>query len=452
MKAAATKSSAPQNLIEVTKYTHGLIGPDVGFFGTTKDGGRIKAVTPPGCWGPMITPGFQGGHEVTQPVYVEGAEVGDAIALFIERVDVLSLAATSGVMSLDKLAFGHDPFVDKKCPQCGTSWPESRVEGTGQESVRCANCGAEASPFHFEEGYTVAFDKASGVSLAVDEENAHKYALDAKRCAALPKGSEQNSILLYEPHTLAGLPVHVRPSIGNIGTIPSMTIPDSHNAGDFGASLVDAPHRYKLTKEELQRCKTDGHLDCKDVRPGAVLLCPVKVKGGGIYMGDAHSIIGTGELALHAIDVTAAVTVKVKLVKNLNLDGPILFPNVEDLPEIAKPFTAEERRRSNGWARSWASGRTSVCTPFNSSGPGRTSTSPATMRSRERRSFSESQRRNCSIEARSTAASRSRDCPGSSSSRSWSHSRCWSASSVLFYLSISIIFISISISLYSLPV
>jgi formamidase len=341
---AATKSSAPQNLIEVTKYTHGLIGPDVGFFGTIRDGGRIKAVIPPGCWGPMITPGFQGGHEVTQPVYVEGAEIGDAIALFIERVDVLSLAATSGVMSLDKLAFGHDPFVDKKCPQCGTSWPESRVEGTGQESVRCANCGAEASPFHFEEGYTVAFDKASGVSLAVDEKNAHKFALDAKKCSALPKGSEQNPILLYEPHTLEGLPVRVRPSIGNIGTIPSITIPDSHNAGDFGASLVGAPHRYKLTKEELDRCKTDGHLDCKDVRPGAVLLCPVKVTGGGIYMGDAHSIIWTGELALHAIDVTAAVTVKVKLVKNLNLDGPILFPNVEDLPEIAKPFTAEEKK------------------------------------------------------------------------------------------------------------
>ena len=28
--------------------------------------------TPPGCWGPMITPAFQGGHEVTQPVAIAG--------------------------------------------------------------------------------------------------------------------------------------------------------------------------------------------------------------------------------------------------------------------------------------------------------------------------------------------------------------------------------------------
>jgi acetamidase/formamidase len=341
---AAVKSSAPQNIIEVTKYTHGLIGPDVGFFGTLKDGGRISAVTPPGCWGPMITPGFQGGHEVTQPIFVEGAEVGDAIALFIEQVDVMSLAATSGVMSVNKSAFGDDPFVDKKCPQCGTTWPGSRIEGTGQESVRCTNCGAEASPFHIEEGYTVAFDKESGVSLAVDEKGAHKFAMDAKKCAALPKGSEQNPILLFEPHTLAGLPVRVRASIGNIGTIPSRTIPDSHNAGDFGASLVGASHQFRLTKEELDQFKTDGHLDCKDVRPGAVLLCPVKVRGGGVYMGDCHSIIGTGELALHAIDVTAAITVRVKLVKGMDLEGPILFPNVEDLPDIAKPFTTEEKK------------------------------------------------------------------------------------------------------------
>jgi len=339
---AATKSSE-LNTVNVNKYTGGLIGPDVGFFATLKSGSRIKAVTPPGCWGPMITPHFRGGHEVTQPVAVEGAEIGDAIAIFIEQVDVLSLAASSGVMQLSRLAFGEDPFVDKKCPKCGTKWPKSVVMGTGEKCVKCANCGAEASSFHFEEGYTVAFDKDHRVSLAVDEELSHKYALDAKKYASLPEQSKQNPIILYEPHNLTGLPVRVRASVGNIGTIPSKTIPDSHNAGDFGASLVGVGHEYSLTKEELNSVRTDGHLDCKDVRPGSVLLCPVKVKGGGVYMGDAHSIIGSGELALHAIDVTAEVTVRVKLFKKLNLDGPILFPNIEDLPEIAKPFSSEEK-------------------------------------------------------------------------------------------------------------
>ncbi|WP_198468411.1 ATP-binding cassette domain-containing protein, partial [Acetomicrobium sp. S15 = DSM 107314] len=36
------------------------------------------------------------GHEVTKPIAVDGAEVGDAIAVRVRRVRVLSLATTSG--------------------------------------------------------------------------------------------------------------------------------------------------------------------------------------------------------------------------------------------------------------------------------------------------------------------------------------------------------------------
>ncbi|AOE85232.1 acetamidase [Pseudomonas sp. TCU-HL1] len=42
----------------------------------------------------MITPSFQGGQEVTQAVAIEGAEVGDAVALKIQRMRVTSLATT----------------------------------------------------------------------------------------------------------------------------------------------------------------------------------------------------------------------------------------------------------------------------------------------------------------------------------------------------------------------
>lgn len=44
----------------------------------------------------MITPCLRGGHEVTKPVYVEGAEVGDAIAVKIESIRVTSIATASG--------------------------------------------------------------------------------------------------------------------------------------------------------------------------------------------------------------------------------------------------------------------------------------------------------------------------------------------------------------------
>ena len=58
---------------------------------------------------------------------------------------------------------------------------------------------------------------------------------------------------------------------------PEIPFPDSHNAGDFGQFLVGAEHAYAKTKEELEK-RTDGHMDINKVRPGAVVICPVKVK------------------------------------------------------------------------------------------------------------------------------------------------------------------------------
>ena len=326
----------------VDEYSGGLVGPGLGFAATVKDGGRIRCVVPPGCWGPMITPEFHGGHEVTRPVAVEGARVGDALAITIESMRVLSLATSSGTMVTNKAAFGDDPFVDKKCPECGTPWPASRVEGTGEDSIRCANCGAVVKPFGFEEGYTIVFDHDHHVGLTVDAGAAHDSALRAREVGALPPNARQHPILLYEPHTIPGTLAHLRPFIGNIGTTPSADLPDSHNAGDFGNFLVGARHPYGMSLETLNSVKTDAHLDTNEVRPGAILICPVKIDGGGVYIGDCHANQGDGELALHTTDITAEACVRVNVIKNLALDGPILLPVAEDLPYITRPFSREE--------------------------------------------------------------------------------------------------------------
>lgn len=332
-----------QDEIFVDEYTGGLIGPGTGSAGTVKDGGRIRCVVPPGCWGPMITPDFRGGHEVTRPVFVAGARVGDAIAITIEAMRVLSLATASGTMVTNSAAFGDDPFVDKKCPSCGTPWPATRVEGTGPESIRCVQCGASASAFAFEEGYTIVFDDAHEVvGLTVDQAAAHDFALRSREVAALPERARQHPILLFEPHTIPGTLARLRPFIGNMGTIPAVDMPDSHNAGDFGAFLVGAHHAYGMTQDALDRAKTDGHLDTNEVRAGAVLICPVKVEGGGIYIGDCHANQGDGELGLHTTDITAEAGVRVDVIKGLELDGPILLPVVGDLPWIARPFSQRE--------------------------------------------------------------------------------------------------------------
>ena len=100
-----------------------------------------------------------------------------------------------------------------------------------------------------------------------------------------------------------------------------------------------------LTAEELAPHKTDGHLDVNTVREGAVLICPVKVPGGGIYMGDMHALQGDGEIAGHTCDVAGTVTLEVHVIKGLKIDGPILFPCVEDVPYLARPLTPGERAR-----------------------------------------------------------------------------------------------------------
>ncbi|MGM0397212.1 MAG: acetamidase/formamidase family protein [Bacillota bacterium] len=332
----------------VNELTNGVLDPNEPMLGPVKDGGMIIANTAPGCWGPMITPALRGGHEVTKPVFVEGAQVGDAIAVYIKSVVVTSSVVASGNEFTIPENFDGDPFVAGKCPHCGTKHPDTVLVGIGDTSVRCAHCGAEIAPFKFTHGYTMAFNEEKTVGLTLTKEKAEEMAKKAKEVMAIPDMSIQNPIVAFAPHDITGNISRMRPFIGQLGTTPSVPMPDSHNAGDFGSFLIGAPHEYAIDNETLQRSKTDGHMDINRVRQGAVVICPVKVDGGGIYVGDVHGMQGDGEIAGHTTDVSAVVTLKVKILKNLKLDGPIILPLQEDLPHLAKPITEAEKNKA--WA------------------------------------------------------------------------------------------------------
>ena len=338
-------SDQPAAELDVDEYTLGLVGPEQEWAGTVADGGTVRTHTPPACWGPMITPKFRGGHEVTQPVAVDGASVGDAIAIKIRDIEVTSVATSTGSMDEREAAFGDDPFVDHRCPDCGTSWPESIVEGTGEDAVRCADCGANASSFGFEYGITTVFDDDREVGITVDSEAAHDLAERASDAIALPENSEQHPILVYEPAEMPGTLGHLRPFLGNIGTTPPIEMPDSHNAGDFGQYLIGASHDWGLESEAELAQRTDGHMDINAVREGAVLICPVAVEGGGIYVGDMHANQGDGELALHTTDVSGYAEFDVEVIDGLDIDGPVLLPNEVDLPHISKPYSDDDIER-----------------------------------------------------------------------------------------------------------
>src|SRR3984893_17470806 len=118
------KVGAGGETVFVNEFTDGLLDPARPMLGPVRDGGHIVANTAPGCWGPMITPAIRGGHEVSQPVAVAGAEVGDAIAIRIKDIEVTSLAPSSGNDQPMDGRFNGDPYCAPVCPECGTEWPE----------------------------------------------------------------------------------------------------------------------------------------------------------------------------------------------------------------------------------------------------------------------------------------------------------------------------------------
>lgn len=328
----------------VNEFTNGVLDPNGAMLGPLKNGGTIIANTAPGCWGPMLTPEIRGGHEVTKPVYVEGAEVGDALVVKIKSIQVTSLATSSGTDAAIEERYIGDPFVKVKCPGCGKLHPQTVVKGIGQDAIRCKTCDTSTASFALTNGYTMVFDDKGKIGVSVGREAARKIAQDAKNYMRTPDQSIQNPVVALAPTDLIGVVARMRPFLGQLGTVPSKAMPDSHNAGDFGSFLIGAPHEFSMTVDELEIHRTDGHMDISRVRQGAVLICPVKVPGGGLYLGDMHAMQGDGEIAGHTTDVSGIVQLEVHVIKKAQLEGPILLPNVEDLPYTAKPFTKEEKK------------------------------------------------------------------------------------------------------------
>ena len=368
MNPSKTKSRTRRAVL-VSELTDGILDPEQPMLGPVAVGGTIVGNTAPGCWGPMITPRIRGGHEVTRPVSVDGAMPGDSVVIRIRDINVTSVATASGH---DRWVEGHyvgDAYAAPRCPNCGTLYPDTYVDGIGQQAVRCVKCNTPVTPFQMVNGYTVVFDDTRQVGVTVPKEVAERIAHAANQFAALPESSVQHSILTFAPHDLVGLGVRLRPFLGQLGTTPAIRMPDSHNAGDFGSALIGAPHEYAITAEQLE-LRTDGHMDIDAVRPGAILLAPVKVPGAGIYFGDMHALQGDGEIAGHTMDVSGTVTLEIDLLKGRKLEGPVLFPLVEDLPPLARPFSAAEKDRIRRLATKWDVSQVEESAPISVVGSG----------------------------------------------------------------------------------
>jgi len=330
-----------ENLVYVNEFVD-IVGPETVMLGPVKDGGRIVAGTEPACYGPMITPEVESGHTISRPVAVKGAEIGDGVALRIKKIKITSKASASGTEAPREGSFVGDPFVAKKCPGCGKINPNTVVKGIGRDAICCADCDTSISAFDVTNGFTMVFDDKRTVGVTVPNHVAEEIARNAEDYSGAPAGSMCHSILVFALADMpAGIVSKVRPMIGNIGTLPGVAMPSSHNAGDFGVFLIGAPHDHAITEEDLAK-RSDTHMDIDSVGEGAIVIAPVKVEQAGIIIGDVHAMQGDGEIAGHTTDVSAEVTIEVEVIKKLANDGPIILPLMEHLPPLARLLSNEE--------------------------------------------------------------------------------------------------------------
>src|SRR5699024_5229691 len=162
---------------------------------------------------------------------------------------------------------------------------------------------------------SIAFNDKKSIGVTLNKDAAEKIAHDGKKYMNTPEASIQNPILAFAPHDMPVTIARLLPFLCKLGTTPARPFPDSHNAGEFVHFLIDARLDFGMTDEDLED-RTDGHVDINRVGAGAVLICPVNVPGGGVYLDDMHAMQGDGEIAGHTSDVSGIVSLKVNVLKD----------------------------------------------------------------------------------------------------------------------------------------
>ena len=350
--------------------------------GPVADGGHIVWNSTPGCWGPMITPAIRGGHEVCTPVVRRGRrgrrrdrDPDQGHRRHVARDLVGQRPGDGGPLQRRSVLRGRVSRL-----RGGVAVDADRGD---RRDRRCAARPAAPTRRRSRSPTATRSRSTSRLGVTVDGARAEESRATLRRPPRCPDNSVQNPMLTFAPHHIVGLVTRMRPFLGQLGTSPSTTMPDSHNAGDFGAFLVGAPHKFAIDAQELRTHKTDGHLDIDAVRAGAILVCPVKVPGGGVYLGDMHAMQGDGEIAGHTADVAGHGHAAGRGGEGAGDRRAGAVPARRGPPV---PGQAADRRRARAAPRRWPSARASArsrsrCrSPW--SAPARTSTPPPTTGSR----------------------------------------------------------------------
>lgn len=91
-----------------------------------------------------------------------------------------------------------------------------------------------------------------------------------------------------------------------------------------------------------------GNMDTTDVRIGNTLYFPVREAGAMLALGDCHAVMGDGEICISGLEVQADVVLKVSVIKNVDLNWPIV-ESEDEIIVITSETTLEETVMSAGF-------------------------------------------------------------------------------------------------------
>jgi amidase len=97
-----------------------------------------------------------------------------------------------------------------------------------------------------------------------------------------------------------------RPFLGTIGTAPELEAISALTPADHG-----------------------GNMDVPETKPGNTVYLPVRVPGAFFFTGDCHAGQGDGELCGVALEITAKVILKFKLIKGKTINWPRIESDTE---------------------------------------------------------------------------------------------------------------------------
>ena len=205
-----------------------------------------------------------GGHVLTGPVYVDGAQPGDTLEIEILDLDTRvnygtnSTSPTSGVFAPFYPGWRPgDLPLDIPASPTGGVYPDVR-----QHVIRTGT----------SHGREVAF-----------------FSHDVE--------------------------IPLQPFMGVMAVAPE--------TGKFVGDTPDAPPPATGVQSSTPPGPYGGNMDVRDLTEGSTLYLPVFQPGGQFFVGDTHAVQGNGEVSGTALEQSLAGTFRITLHKGVTIDGPV---------------------------------------------------------------------------------------------------------------------------------